>query len=114
MDKNRPSEEQPICGAQSGEQRIRKECGVKTLGSTNPRGSDNAEVCCHQVKAKFSLYVLKRNTNMDLKKGLMPCPFTGPKMFCVRPKIYLHILAVTNICIVPYKYRISLNNVRGH
>ena len=33
----------------------------------------------------------------------MSCPFTGPKMFwagpnyCVRPKIYLHILAVTNI-----------------
>ena len=53
MDKNRPSEEQPICGAQSGEQRIRKECGVKTLGSTNPRGSDNTEVCCHQVKPNF-------------------------------------------------------------
>ena len=33
----------------------------------------------------------------------MPCPFTGPKMFrafpnfCFRPKIYLHIVAVTNI-----------------
>ena len=46
----------------------------------------------------------------------MPCPFTGPKMFwagpnilsqtkyfepdqifCARPKIYLHIVAVTNI-----------------
>ena len=33
----------------------------------------------------------------------MPCPFTGPKMFwaglnfCVRPKIYLHIIAVTKI-----------------
>ena len=28
---------------------------------------------------------------------LMPCPFTGPKIFCARPKIYLHIVAVTNI-----------------
>ena len=34
---------------------------------------------------------------------VMPCPFTGPKMFwagkkfCARPKIYLHIVAVTNI-----------------
>ena len=33
----------------------------------------------------------------------MPCPFTGPRMFCAgpnfcaRPKIYLHIVAVTNI-----------------
>ena len=27
----------------------------------------------------------------------MPCPFTGPKKFCARPKIYLHIVAVTNI-----------------
>ena len=33
----------------------------------------------------------------------MPCPFTGLKMFwpvqifCARPKIYLHIVAVTNI-----------------
>jgi hypothetical protein len=30
-------------------------------------------------------------------KKLMPCPFTGPKMFCARPKIYLHIVVVTNI-----------------
>ena len=27
----------------------------------------------------------------------MPCPFTGSKIFCARPKIYLHIVAVTNI-----------------
>ena len=27
----------------------------------------------------------------------MPCPFTGPKNFCARPKIYLHIVAVTKI-----------------
>ena len=33
----------------------------------------------------------------------MPCSFTGPKIFglvqffCARPKIYLHIVAVTNI-----------------
>ena len=27
----------------------------------------------------------------------MPCPFTGPKVFCARPKFYLHIVAVTNI-----------------
>ena len=33
----------------------------------------------------------------------MPCPFIGPKyfglvqFFCARPKIYLHIVAVTNI-----------------
>ena len=33
----------------------------------------------------------------------MPCPFTGPyyfglvQVFCARPKIYLHIVAVTNI-----------------
>ena len=28
---------------------------------------------------------------------LVPCPFTGPKIFCARPKVYLHIVAVTNI-----------------
>ena len=27
----------------------------------------------------------------------MPCPFTGPKMFCAGPKIYLHIVPVTKI-----------------
>ena len=27
----------------------------------------------------------------------MPCPFTDPKIFCARPKIYLHNVAVTNI-----------------
>ena len=27
----------------------------------------------------------------------MPSPFTGSKIFCARPKIYLHIVAVTNI-----------------
>ena len=27
----------------------------------------------------------------------MPCLFTGPKIFCARPKIYLHIVPVTNI-----------------
>ena len=27
----------------------------------------------------------------------MACPFTGPKFFCARPKIYLHIVVVTNI-----------------
>ena len=38
-----------------------------------------------------------------MKSELMPCPITGPKIFwagqnfCVRPKIYLHIVAVTNI-----------------
>ena len=25
----------------------------------------------------------------------MPCPFTGPKIFCARPKMYLHTVAVT-------------------
>ena len=34
--------------------------------------------------------------------AFMPCPFIGPKMFCAgpifcaRPKMYLHIEAVTN------------------
>ena len=38
-----------------------------------------------------------------MKKCLMPCPFTGPKMFCAcpnflsQPKNYLHIVPLTNI-----------------
>ena len=48
------------------------------------------------------------------KLVLMPCPLTGPKMFwpgpdfCDRPKIYLHIVAVTNtLCLTKKLFAFS-------
>ena len=32
------------------------------------------------------------------EKGLMPCPFTGPKIFFVSDQKFFYILPVTNIC----------------
>ena len=34
----------------------------------------------------------------------MLCPFTGPKMFCASPRIYLRIVPVTNILCQTKRY----------
>ena len=33
----------------------------------------------------------------SFQRGLMPCPFTSPKMFWAGPKVYLHFVVITNI-----------------
>ena len=51
----------------------------------------------------FYSYLLSQKQKCLPKYIFMPCPFTRPKMFwagpifCARQKIYLHIVAVTNI-----------------
>ena len=55
----------------------------------------------------FSFFIVLLNSLYDLNRlfgqtkyttySLMPCPFTGPKFFCARSKLYLHIVEVTTI-----------------
>jgi hypothetical protein len=58
----------------------------------------------HRIVELFQKYSTNANLlhlmiqkELQYTNNLMPCPFTGPKTFCARPKIYVPIVAVTNI-----------------
>ena len=66
-------------------------------GKTNHKKGKNVKLSYEAQKLQFPNCLLLR------REHIMPCPFTGPKMFwagpifCARPEIYLHIVAITKI-----------------
>ena len=52
----------------------------------------------HYLQYTYALFLNYSCTQRHISIYLlMPCPFTGPKIFCARPKINLHIVAVTKM-----------------